>query len=147
MTVTRTGPAAPVTGPRVRATCHPAAGIAVGDETPWGVGAELERLLPGTTTGVLTGPDAGARALEAAAGRRVVAVVRDEHRHPWMRTALDTLLAAGPGRRGRGDGRTASAPEWRAAVASTARRACAGPRRRRRSSRADTPADPGPWRW
>ncbi|MFE9975589.1 glycoside hydrolase family 3 protein [Streptomyces hirsutus] len=100
VTVTRTGPAAPVTGPVYVATFHPAANIAVGDETPWGVGAELERLLPGTTTGSFTGsftgPDAGARALEAAAGRRVVAVVRDEHRHPWMRTALDTLLAAGP---------------------------------------------------
>ncbi|MGY0070358.1 glycoside hydrolase family 3 protein [Streptomyces sp. QTS137] len=96
VTVTRTGPAAPVTGPVYVATLHPAANIAVGDETPWGVGAELERLLPGTTTGSFTGPDAGARALEAAAGRRVVAVVRDEHRHAWMRTALDTLLAAGP---------------------------------------------------
>ncbi|MFE9923116.1 glycoside hydrolase family 3 protein [Streptomyces sp. NPDC005774] len=96
VTVTRTGPTAPVTGPVYVATFHPAANIAVGDETPWGVGAELERLLPGTTTGSFTGTDAGARALEAAAGRRVVAVVRDEHRHPWMRTALDTLLAAGP---------------------------------------------------
>ncbi|MFD3734974.1 glycoside hydrolase family 3 protein [Streptomyces sp. NPDC058632] len=96
VTVTRTGPAAPVTGPVYVATFHPAANIAVGDETPWGVGAELERLLPGTTTNSFTGPDAGARALEAAAGRRVVAVVRDEHRHPWMRTALDTLLASGP---------------------------------------------------
>ncbi|MCX2927025.1 glycoside hydrolase family 3 protein [Streptomyces sp. NEAU-W12] len=96
VTVTRTGPAAPVTGPVYVATFHPAANIAVGDETPWGVGPELERLLPGTATGSFTGPDAGARALEAAAGRRVVAVVRDEHRHAWMRTALDTLLAAGP---------------------------------------------------
>ncbi|MEU1694968.1 glycoside hydrolase family 3 protein, partial [Streptomyces hirsutus] len=51
---------------------------------------------PWREAGSFTGPDAGARALEAAAGRRVVAVVRDEHRHPWMRTALDTLLAAGP---------------------------------------------------
>ncbi|NEC50134.1 glycoside hydrolase family 3 protein, partial [Actinospica acidiphila] len=40
--------------------------------------------------------DAGAEALRAAGGRRVVAVVRDEHRHPWMGAALDTLLAAGP---------------------------------------------------
>ncbi|MFI8855787.1 glycoside hydrolase family 3 protein [Streptomyces prasinus] len=96
VTVTRTGPAAPVTAPVYVATFRPEANIAVGDETPWGVGAELERLLPGTTSGSFTGPDAGARALEAAAGRRVVAVVRDEHRHPWMRTALDILLAAGP---------------------------------------------------
>ncbi|MGP3732891.1 glycoside hydrolase family 3 protein [Streptomyces sp. GDS52] len=98
VTVTRTGPPAPVTAPVYVATFSPEANIAVGDETPWGVGAELERLLPGTTTGHFTDTDtdAGARVLEAAAGRRVVAVVRDEHRHPWMRTALDTLLAAAP---------------------------------------------------
>ncbi|MGW2715201.1 glycoside hydrolase family 3 protein, partial [Streptomyces sp. NPDC001356] len=34
--------------------------------------------------------------LAAAEGRRIVAVVRDEHRHDWMRSALDTLLAARP---------------------------------------------------
>lgn len=34
--------------------------------------------------------------LAAAGSRRVVAVVRDEHRHPWMAAALDTLLAARP---------------------------------------------------
>ncbi|MFI2506246.1 glycoside hydrolase family 3 protein [Streptomyces sp. NPDC018972] len=96
VTVTRSAGPAPATGPVYVATFNPAPNIAVGDETPWGVGAELERLLPGTTTGHFTGPDAGEQALRAAAGRRVVAVVRDEHRHPWMRTALDTLLAADP---------------------------------------------------
>ncbi|MGY3204603.1 glycoside hydrolase family 3 protein [Streptomyces sp. TE5632] len=96
VTVTRTGPPAPVTAPVYVATFSPEANIAVGDETPWGVGAELERLLPGTTTGFFTDTGTGARVFEAAAGRRVVAVVRDEHRHPWMRTALDTLLAAAP---------------------------------------------------
>jgi beta-N-acetylhexosaminidase len=94
--VTRTGAASPVDGPVYVATFHPAANIAVGDETPWGVGAELERLLPGTTTGSFTGADAGTAALAAAGGRRVVAVVRDEHRHDWMRSALDVLLAARP---------------------------------------------------
>ncbi|GAA3496587.1 glycoside hydrolase family 3 protein [Streptomyces prasinosporus] len=96
VTVTRTRPTAPPTGPVHVATFAPVANIAVGDETPWGVGAELERLLPGTTTGSFSGPDAGEQALKAADGRRVVAVVRDEHRHPWMREALDTLLAADP---------------------------------------------------
>ncbi|MFF7852732.1 glycoside hydrolase family 3 N-terminal domain-containing protein [Streptomyces sp. NPDC007904] len=96
VSVTRTRHAAPPAGPVYVATFNPVANIAVGDETPWGVGAELERLLPGTATGVFTGPDAGTEALKAADGRRVVAVVRDEHRHPWMRTALDTLLAADP---------------------------------------------------
>ncbi|MDT0397260.1 MULTISPECIES: glycoside hydrolase family 3 protein [Streptomyces] len=96
VTVTRAAGSAPVTGPVYVATFNPAPNIAVGDETPWGVAAELERLLPGTVTGSFTGPGAGEQALEAAAGRRVVAVVRDEHRHAWMRTAVDTLLAADP---------------------------------------------------
>ncbi|MDO0911884.1 glycoside hydrolase family 3 protein [Streptomyces sp. DT2A-34] len=74
----------------------PVANIAVGDETPWGVAAELARLLPGTQTGSFVGEDAGRDALEAAGDRRIVAVVRDEHRHPWMQRALDTLLTARP---------------------------------------------------
>ncbi|MEY7975881.1 glycoside hydrolase family 3 protein, partial [Streptomyces pilosus] len=96
VTVTRSADPVPVTGPVYVATFNPAPNIAVGDETPWGVGEELERLLPGTLTGHFTGPGAGEAALKAAAGLRVVAVVRDEHRHPWMRTAVDTLLAADP---------------------------------------------------
>ncbi|MEV8596934.1 glycoside hydrolase family 3 protein [Streptomyces sp. NPDC052012] len=96
VTVTRTRPTAPISAPVYVATFIPAANIAVGDETPWGVGVELERLLPGSVSGRFSGPDAGAEALRAADGRRVVAVVRDEHRHPWMRTALDTLLGAAP---------------------------------------------------
>ncbi|MBT3168048.1 glycoside hydrolase family 3 protein [Streptomyces sp. Vc74B-19] len=96
VSVTRAAGPAPVTGPVYVATFSPAPNIAVGAETPWGVGTELERLLPGTVTGHFTGPDAGAEALRAAGGRRVVAVVRDEHRHAWMGAALDTLLAAGP---------------------------------------------------
>ncbi|MFC3571868.1 glycoside hydrolase family 3 protein [Streptomyces yaanensis] len=96
VTVTRTAAPAPVTEPVYVATFDPVANIAVGDETPWGVGAELERLLPGTTTGSFTGTDAGSTALAAAGDRRIVAVVRDEHRHEWMRSALDMLLAARP---------------------------------------------------
>ncbi|GHI95031.1 glycoside hydrolase family 3 protein [Streptomyces olivaceus] len=86
----------PLTGAPYVAAFTPVANIAVGDETPWGVAAELRRLLPGTETGSFNGPDAGPEALAAADGRRVVAVVRDEHRHPWMAAALDTLLAARP---------------------------------------------------
>ncbi|MFD5328073.1 glycoside hydrolase family 3 protein [Streptomyces sp. NPDC127092] len=74
----------------------PVANFAVGDETPWGIAAELERLLPGTTTGSY-GAEASVDAVLAAAGdRRVVAVVRDAHRHPWMSGALDALVAARP---------------------------------------------------
>ncbi|WP_077796538.1 glycoside hydrolase family 3 protein [Streptomyces sp. JHA26] len=86
----------PLTEPPYVAALTPVANIAVGDETPWGVAAELGRLLPGTGTGSFAGADAGAEVLAAAGPRRVVAVVRDEHRHPWMAAALDTLLAARP---------------------------------------------------
>ncbi|MFG2127704.1 glycoside hydrolase family 3 protein [Streptomyces sp. NPDC048751] len=74
----------------------PVANFAVGDETPWGVAAELARRLPGTRTGSFAGEDAATSALAAAGERRIVAVVRDEHRHPWMTKALDTLLTARP---------------------------------------------------
>ncbi|MFJ1971929.1 glycoside hydrolase family 3 protein [Streptomyces sp. NPDC087903] len=86
----------PLTEAPYVAALTPVANIAVGAETPWGVAAELSRLLPGTETGSFSGEDAGQHALAAAGGSRVVAVVRDEHRHPWMATALDTLLAARP---------------------------------------------------
>ncbi|MER7153275.1 hypothetical protein ABT366_20910, partial [Streptomyces lydicus] len=66
--------------------------------------AELARLLPGTETATCTAESAAADGtaalidglLTAAAGRRVVAVVRDLHRHPWMADALAALLAARP---------------------------------------------------
>ncbi len=96
LTLTRSGALAPVTEPVHVARFNPAPNIAVGDETPWGVAAELDRLLPGSTAGTYGGPEAGRAALAAAAGRRVVAVVRDEHRHDWMGSALDVLLAARP---------------------------------------------------
>jgi len=76
--------------------------MAIAPETPWGVGVPLGDLLPGTTTVRLTAgevPDAarlGAVALAPAAGRPLVIVVRDAHRHPWMSEALRTLLAARP---------------------------------------------------
>ncbi|CAM5483665.1 glycoside hydrolase family 3 protein [Streptomyces violaceorubidus] len=94
--VTAAGDSAPLTEPPYVAALTPVANIAVGDETPWGVAAELRRLLPGTETGSFNGADAGREALAAAGSRRIVAVVRDEHRHPWMAAALDVLLAARP---------------------------------------------------
>ncbi|WP_151479123.1 glycoside hydrolase family 3 protein [Streptomyces albicerus] len=96
LTVTRGAHFAPVTEAPYVAALTPVANIAVGDETPWGVAAELCRLLPGTETGSFAGERAGADALAAAGSRRVVVVVRDVHRHPWMAEALDTLLAARP---------------------------------------------------
>jgi beta-N-acetylhexosaminidase len=91
-----TGTVTPLGEPPYVAALTPVANIAVGEDTPWGVAAELTRLLPGTGTGAFTGEDAGTAALAAAGPRRIVAVVRDEHRHPWMTRALDTILRARP---------------------------------------------------
>ncbi|MFH8464698.1 glycoside hydrolase family 3 protein [Streptomyces sp. NPDC017991] len=96
LTVTRGRHRTPLTGAPYVAALTPVANIAVGDETPWGVAAELRRLLPGTETGSFTGEGAGAEVLKAAGPRRVVAVVRDAHRHAWMAEALDTLIEARP---------------------------------------------------
>ncbi|MEV0928681.1 glycoside hydrolase family 3 protein [Streptomyces spongiicola] len=85
----------PLTTAPYVAAFTPAANIAVGGETPWGVAAELARRLPGTETGSY--PDAAVDdVLLAAGGRRIVAVVRDAHRHPWMSRSLDALVAARP---------------------------------------------------
>ncbi|MGW2045522.1 glycoside hydrolase family 3 protein [Streptomyces sp. NPDC001858] len=86
----------PLVEPPFVAAFTPVANFAVGDETPWGVAAELLRLLPGTETASFAGADAGHAALVAAGERRIVVAVRDEHRHPWMATALDTVLTARP---------------------------------------------------
>ncbi|WP_406122236.1 glycoside hydrolase family 3 protein [Streptomyces sp. NBC_00989] len=96
LTVTGTDDFTPLTEAPYVALLTPVANIAVGDETPWGVGAELVRLLPGTETGGFAGEDVGDDVLNAAGARRIVVVVRDEHRHPWMAATLDTLLAARP---------------------------------------------------
>ncbi|MFD8977940.1 MULTISPECIES: glycoside hydrolase family 3 protein [Streptomyces] len=88
-------PYTPISRAPYVASFTPVANFAVGDETPWGIAAELERLLPGTETGSYA--EASVDAILAAAGeRRIVAVVRDAHRHPWMTEALDGLLAARP---------------------------------------------------
>ncbi|MFF3685172.1 glycoside hydrolase family 3 protein [Streptomyces sp. NPDC002187] len=93
-------PYEPVTGAPYVAAFTPVANIAVGDETPWGVAAELAALLPGTGTGTYgartEASDVVTDVLKGAADRRIVAVVRDVHRHPWMAQALDALLAARP---------------------------------------------------
>ncbi|MEU5886202.1 glycoside hydrolase family 3 protein [Streptomyces sp. NPDC047461] len=95
LTLTGAHPA-PLTEPPYVAAFTPVANFAVGDETPWGVAAELTRLLPGTETGSFAGEGAGMAALAAAGRRRIVAVVRDEHRHPWMTAALDSVLRSRP---------------------------------------------------
>ncbi|MFK4068621.1 glycoside hydrolase family 3 protein [Streptomyces sp. NPDC029674] len=88
--------AAPVTEAPYVATFSPLPNIAVGDETPWGVTAELTRRFPGTASGTFSGDGAGEQALAAAGQRRIVAVVRDAHRHVWMADALKTLVSSRP---------------------------------------------------
>ncbi|MER5883597.1 glycoside hydrolase family 3 protein [Streptomyces sp. NPDC001941] len=94
--LTLTGERVALTEPAYVAAFSPVANIAVGDETPWGIAAELAALLPGTETASYGEEDRTEDVLAAAGDRRVVAVVRDEHRHPWMSRALDGLLAARP---------------------------------------------------
>ncbi|MFF0450472.1 glycoside hydrolase family 3 protein [Streptomyces sp. NPDC004609] len=98
-------PFEPVADAPYVAAFAPVANIAVGDETPWGVAPALAEMLPGTTTGTYTDSGTGepgetaalvGNVLGKAADRRIVAVVRDVHRHPWMAAALDALIAARP---------------------------------------------------
>ncbi|MDH6123332.1 beta-N-acetylhexosaminidase [Kitasatospora sp. GP82] len=91
---------APVTERPYVASFSPQANIAVGDETPWGVAGMLAARFPGTRTARF-GPDIELDEVEAgvlagAAGRRLVLVVRDAHRHTWMSAALDRLVTARP---------------------------------------------------
>ncbi|GGO85611.1 glycoside hydrolase family 3 protein [Wenjunlia tyrosinilytica] len=94
----------PVTAPPYVAALTPVANIAVGEETPWGLAAELDQLLPGTAVGTFRAPEATgerlpevvAEVLSRARDRRIVVAVRDVHRHPWMAAALADLVAARP---------------------------------------------------
>ncbi|MEO3928080.1 glycoside hydrolase family 3 protein [Micromonosporaceae bacterium B7E4] len=97
------GPAVlPLTGPAHVLEFEPPRNIAIGAETPWGVGAPLAALLPGTTTVRLAADDLAADhvppagALAGATGRALVLVVRDLHRHDWMAGAVRRLLADRP---------------------------------------------------
>ncbi|WP_328425884.1 glycoside hydrolase family 3 protein [Micromonospora sp. NBC_00389] len=75
---------------------EPPRNIAIGAETPWGLGVPMGELLPGTSAvryaqhDVPTDPGAG------AGNRPLVLVVRDLHRHEWMRAAVQRALAARP---------------------------------------------------
>ncbi|MFC0509280.1 glycoside hydrolase family 3 protein [Micromonospora costi] len=86
----------PLTRPAYVVEFEPPRNIAIGAETPWGVGAPLAALLPGTTTRRYAEPDVPADPAAGADGRPVVLVVRDLHRHGWMRDAVTRALAAHP---------------------------------------------------
>ncbi|MER5701570.1 glycoside hydrolase family 3 N-terminal domain-containing protein [Micromonospora sp. NPDC002296] len=75
---------------------EPPRNIAIGQETPWGVAAPLAGLLTGTTSVRLGEADLPADPTAGAAGRPLVLVVRDLHRHEWMRAAVGRAIAARP---------------------------------------------------
>ncbi|SCL73882.1 glycoside hydrolase family 3 protein [Micromonospora peucetia] len=88
--------ALPLAGPAHVVEFEPPRNIAIGPETPWGLAAPLADLLAGTTTARYAEADVPADPTAGAAGRCVVLVVRDLHRHDWMRAAVTRALAARP---------------------------------------------------
>ncbi|GIF70279.1 hydrolase [Asanoa ishikariensis] len=90
-----TAPVLPLAGAPHVVELSPPANMAAGTDTPWGVAAPLAALLPGTTGVRLTEAD-GAEAstvVGSAAGRPLVLVVRDLHRHAWMGALVGSALA------------------------------------------------------
>lgn len=103
MTGTAVADALPLTAPPHVVELAPDTNLAVGNQTPWGVAAPLAERLPGTTSvrvghRELSAPEVtpSSYALEPAAGRPLVVVVRDAARHAWMAGALSELVAARP---------------------------------------------------
>ncbi len=79
----------------------PDVNMAIAPETPWGLLTPLSNLVPGTSgirvTAAETAVDAQIdAALRASAGRPLVVVVRDAHRHPWILAAVARTLAVRP---------------------------------------------------
>jgi beta-N-acetylhexosaminidase len=69
--------------------------LAIAPQTPWGVAVPLSTLVPGTTVQRVAPADALPSVADAA-GRSLVLVVRDVHRHPWMADAVRQVLAQRP---------------------------------------------------
>jgi beta-N-acetylhexosaminidase len=88
--------ALPLTRPAHVVEFAPPHNMAIGAETPWGIAAPLADLVPGTTAARYAEGEAPADPTADAAGRPVVLVVRDLHRHDWMRAAVRRALAARP---------------------------------------------------
>ncbi|MEV0091453.1 glycoside hydrolase family 3 N-terminal domain-containing protein [Streptomyces sp. NPDC050738] len=75
--------------------------VVQGDGVPWGLGAALAALMPGTRRATLPAlapydPDRARELLADAAGGPLVLAVRDAHRRPAVREWLDALLAGRP---------------------------------------------------
>ncbi|SCL30013.1 beta-N-acetylhexosaminidase [Micromonospora inyonensis] len=96
VTVGDGGPLTPLTAPAHVVEFAPPRNIAIGAETPWGVGAPLAELLPGTTTVRYAEADVPADPAAGPRDRPLVLVVRDLHRHGWMRAAVERALVARP---------------------------------------------------
>jgi beta-N-acetylhexosaminidase len=102
VTTTADAPELPLTCPPHVVEFAPPRNIAIGAETPWGVGTPLDSLLPGTTAVRLSADDlagsidVAAPILAGAGTRPLVLVVRDAHRHPWIADALRRTLAVRP---------------------------------------------------
>ena len=102
VTASVAAPELPLTYPPHVVEFAPPRNIAIGAETPWGVGAPLSSLLPGTTSvrlspeDVTGAGDAAAAILAGAGSRPLVLVVRDVHRHGWIADTLRATLAVRP---------------------------------------------------
>ncbi|PSK63303.1 hypothetical protein B0E53_04749 [Micromonospora sp. MH33] len=94
--VATTGGLLPLTGPAHVVEFAPPRNIAIGEETPWGIAAPLAALAPGTTTARYAREEVPADPSAGTAGRPLVLVVRDLHRHDWMRDAVSRALATRP---------------------------------------------------
>ncbi|MDG4809120.1 glycoside hydrolase family 3 N-terminal domain-containing protein [Micromonospora sp. WMMD1120] len=88
--------ALPLTRPAYVVEFEPLRNIAIGAETPWGIGAPLGALLPGTRTVRYAEPDVPTDPGAGAGADPLVLVVRDLHRHDWMRAAVHRALAVRP---------------------------------------------------
>jgi beta-N-acetylhexosaminidase len=91
----------PLSSPAHVVELAPPANIAIGTATPWGLAAPLGELMPGTTIArydetSTRATGARAAAVASASGRPLVVVVRDLHRHPWMRAFAEELLTDRP---------------------------------------------------
>jgi beta-N-acetylhexosaminidase len=86
---------APLTAPPVVAELRPAPGLAVG-VVPWGIAGVLAGRDPAVTALRLDGAAGVEGVLAAAAGRPLVLVVRDLHRHGQHAAAVDAVLARRP---------------------------------------------------
>jgi beta-N-acetylhexosaminidase len=99
---TTDGAALPIATPAHVVEFASSLNIAVGEETPWGISAPLDDLLPGTTSIRLTEDyltsltDPPATVLAGADGRALVLVVRDLHRHAWLTEIVRTVVARRP---------------------------------------------------